>query len=376
MKILLLGEYSNVHNTLAQGLRALGHEVVVASSGDGWKDYPRDIDLQRKSTGRMESLQFLIRLLKHFRKFRGYDVVQIINPVFIRLRAERIYKFYDYLRRHNRCIVMGAFGMDHYYAKACLDMETFRYSDFNFGHSERLSHENEQFKRDWLHGAKGELNRYVAADCDAVVAGLYEYYASYSKYLKDTGKLHFIPFPIIPRQHQASQAFHRRPGAPARFFIGIQKDRSAYKGTDIMLHALERVKKDRPHECLIHKAVSVPFAQYVKMLDDSEVILDQLYSYTPAMNSLESMGRGLINVGGAEPENYDILQEDSLRPIINVRPDEEDVYSKLLYLVDHRDELIPRLRAESVEYVVKHHDYIKVARTYEALYRSLLKGKA
>ena len=44
MKILLLGEYSNVHNTLAQGLRALGHEVVVASSGDGWKDYPRDID--------------------------------------------------------------------------------------------------------------------------------------------------------------------------------------------------------------------------------------------------------------------------------------------------------------------------------------------
>lgn len=375
MRILLLGEYSNVHNTLAQGLRALGHEVVVASSGDGWKDYPRDIDLQRKSVGRMESLRFYFRLLKHFRQFKGYDVVQIINPVFIRLKAERIYKFYNYLRRHNRCIVMGAFGMDFYYAKACLDMETFRYSDFNFGHTERHSHENELFKRDWLHGTKGELNRYVAADCDAIVAGLYEYYASYSKYLPHADKLHFIPFPIIPQQAH-HHTFHRSAGAPARFFIGIQEERSAYKGTDIMLHALERVKEARPQECLIHKAVSVPFAQYVKMLDDSEVILDQLYSYTPAMNSLESMGRGLINVGGAEPENYDILHEERLRPIINVQPDEEDVYNKLLYLVDHRDELIPKLQQESVEYVVKHHDYIKVARTYEALYRSLLKKKA
>ena len=47
MKILLLGEYSNVHNLLAQGLRALGHEVCVISNGDFWKDYPRDIDVAR-----------------------------------------------------------------------------------------------------------------------------------------------------------------------------------------------------------------------------------------------------------------------------------------------------------------------------------------
>ena len=28
MKILLIGEYSNVHNTLAKGLRVLGHKAV------------------------------------------------------------------------------------------------------------------------------------------------------------------------------------------------------------------------------------------------------------------------------------------------------------------------------------------------------------
>ena len=52
MKILLLGEYSNVHNTLAMGLRALGHQVTVVSNGDFWKDYPRDIDVSRP-TGRL-----------------------------------------------------------------------------------------------------------------------------------------------------------------------------------------------------------------------------------------------------------------------------------------------------------------------------------
>ncbi len=54
MKILLMGEYSNVHATLAEGLRKLGHQVTVLSNGDFWKNYPRDIDLVRKpgKTGR------------------------------------------------------------------------------------------------------------------------------------------------------------------------------------------------------------------------------------------------------------------------------------------------------------------------------------
>ena len=48
MKILLIGEYSNVHWTLAEGLRSLGHTVCVISNGDFWKDYKRDISLVRK----------------------------------------------------------------------------------------------------------------------------------------------------------------------------------------------------------------------------------------------------------------------------------------------------------------------------------------
>ena len=181
MKILLLGEFSNVHHTLALGLRSLGHDVTVASNGDGWKNYPRDIDTRRRSFGIFGSLSYLFNLVRKFRLFKGFDVVQIINPIFIDFKAEKISPFYKYLRKYNKCVVMGAFGMDHYYAKACLDFKTFKYSDFNFGIEERHSEENDIFKRDWVFGPKGILNRMVVDDCDAIVAGLYEYAVAYQK---------------------------------------------------------------------------------------------------------------------------------------------------------------------------------------------------
>ncbi len=98
-------------------------------------------------------------------------------------------------------------------------------------------------------------------------------------------------------------------------------------------------------------------------MDEADVLLDQLYSYTPSMNSLLAMAKGIIVVGGGEEENYEIINEKELRPIINVRPSEEDIYQKLEYLVLNKEQ-IPKLSAQSIEYVKRHHDHIKVARQY------------
>lgn len=69
MKILLIGEYSNVHNTLAKGLRELGHEVCVISNGDFWKNYPRDIGVAetRKDWGHPTTLQTMDTATKNAR---------------------------------------------------------------------------------------------------------------------------------------------------------------------------------------------------------------------------------------------------------------------------------------------------------------------
>ena len=79
MKILLLGEYSNVHATLGKALIQLGHQVTLISNGDFWKNYPRDIDLSR-TPGRWGGICYTARLLTLLPRLRGYDVVQLINP--------------------------------------------------------------------------------------------------------------------------------------------------------------------------------------------------------------------------------------------------------------------------------------------------------
>ena len=368
MRVLLLGEYSNVHWTLAEGLRSLGHDVVVASDGDGWKDYPRDVDLRRRSPSAASALAYAWRVLKAFPRFQGYDAVQLINPVFLSLKAERIWPFFRFLRRHNRSVFLGAYGMDHYWVRAGMDCHTFRYSDFNLGPELRRNEDNATWERDWLRGAKGRLNRRVARACDGIAAGLYEYYASY---LPDfAAKLRFIPFPIRTDRARFTERGH---GAKLRFFIGIQRARSVYKGTDIMLRALRKTVERYPDACEMVCVESVPFAQYVRLLDSSDVLLDQLYSYTPAMNALEAMAHGMVVVGGGEPENYEVLGEQTLRPIVNVRPTEDDVCRQLAWLVEHRDQ-VPRLSRESRLYVERHHDYRLVAKAYLDFWRAFGRG--
>ena len=361
MKILLLGEYSNVHWTLACALRKLGHEVCVVSNGDEWKGYSTDIPLIRKP-GRWGAITYLYKVLRLLPKLRGYDVVQLINPVhFIDLKAERGIRIYDYLRRHNKRVFLGAFGYDYYYVYDSVVRRTLRYCDF-YTPTQEVHHEwNTANEHDWLHTFKKEANIHIAETCDGIISGLYEYDVAYRPYFPE--KTTFIPFPIELNHREEEIQIPTRQSPKVRFFIGIQRHRTALKGTDVMLRALERIVADYPEQAEMIKAESVPFNQYKEMMRSSDVLLDQIYSYTPAMNALLAMSQGLILVGGGEEENYAILGEDELRPIINVQPDEEDIYRQLEQLVLH-PERIDQLKRDSIAYIHRHHDSIKVAKRY------------
>ena len=374
-----MGEYSNVHATLAEGLRKLGHHVTVLSNGDFWKNYPRDIDLVRKP-GKLGGIMYMMKLYTNVHKLRGYDIVQLINPMFLELKAERIFPIYQYLRKHNKKIILGGFGMDYYWVSVCCKDKPLRYSDFNIGDELRTNADALKERKDWLGTEKGRLNQMIAEDCDGIITGLYEYWACYQPSFPQ--KTTFIPFPIKPKlitsrngnsyihveNHQVIPLDIPRK---VKLFIGINKSRSEYKGTDIMLKAAQAIAEKYPDKTELRIAENIPFAEYVKMMNGSDAILDQLYSYTPSMNPLEAMARGIICIGGGEPENYEIIHEDKLRPIINVLPNYESVYQELEHLVLH-PELVPLLKQQSIEYISKHHDYIKVAKRYEAFYQKLL----
>ncbi len=370
MRILLIGEYSNVHWTLAEGLRQRGHQVTVISNGDFWKDYPRDIDVSRQP-GKLGGLRLLARILALLPRLRGYDVVQFINPMFLELKAERLFPVYRYLRRHNRIAILGAFGMDYYWAAVNTDERPLRYSDFNIGDTIRHDETAERERQDWIGTHKERLNRMMAEDCDAIVSGLYEYHATYT--LKYPAKTRFIPFPIKPQKGVGTEEETER--LPLKLFVGISRGRSAYKGTDIMLRAAQDIQKKYADRVELRVAEGVPFEEYRKMMDGADAILDQLYSYTPSMNSLLAMSKGIICIGGGEQENYDILGEQELRPIINVQTHYQSVYDELERLILH-PEAISRLKRESIEYVSRHHDYLKVAQQYELLYKELADNKA
>lgn len=369
MKILLLGEYSNVHNTLAEGLRQLGHDVTVASNGDFWKDYPRDQDLARRE-GKIGGLVLMAKIATLLPRWRGYDVVQLINPMFLELKAERIFPIYRYLRRNNRHIVLCAMGMDHYWVKECVERKPLRYSDFNIGDTLRTDECAMRDRLDWFDTPKAKLNIEIANDCDAIVTGLYEYDVCYRPHFPQ--KTTFIPLPIRPMSPMSPMRpmSSMRPTGPIILFIGISRGRSAYKGTDLMLRAAQAVKEKYPERLELVVAEGLPFNEYQQKMDNSDVIMDQLYGYTPAMNALLAMSKGIVVIGGGEPENYDIIGEQELRPVINVEPNYESVCEQLEQLVLHPERL-PLLKQQSIEYARKHHDYLKVAKQYESLYTTL-----
>lgn len=369
MKILLLGEYSSVHWTLAEGLRCLGHKVTVLSNGDFWKNYPRDISLLRQNRP-FDGVCYYLKLLSLLPRLRGYDVVQIINPMFLELKAERMFAIYRYLRKHNKCMVLGAFGMDYYWVKTCDSIHSpFKYSDFNLGHQLRHNADAEKERKDWLGTPKEQLNKMIATDCDAIVAGLYEYWRCYKPIY--TNKTTFIAYPIQMDLFPPRKQFYEVE-KPLKLFIGLSRERSEYKGTNIMLKAAKDLQKRFPERLELIVAEGLPYAEYCKLREGADAIADQLYSYTPAMNALQAMSRGIICIGGGEEENYQILGETELRPIINVEPTYESVFNEIKKLVCNPHRIAP-LQHQSIEYILKHHEYVSVAKQYESLYKGLLK---
>lgn len=359
MKILLLGEASNLHWTLAEGLRTLGHDVTVVSNGSGFMDNRRDIDLRRTDYGVAGTIRYLGNLLRLLPRLRGYDVVQLSNPIFLQLKPEKNRCVFDFLRRHNGSLFLDALGTDYFYVKACQEGR-FRYSDFYLGDRLRDYPGCRETVEAWNSDPMKRLNLYMADRCDGIAACLYEYYVGYENDYRE--KLAYLPIPV--RLPDAGRTVPRwEEGMKVRFFLGIQRHRSALKGTDIFDEVLREIERKYPDECETIRVVSLPLNDYLLAMHSSHVLIDQLYSYTPATNALQAMAQGLCVVSGAEPEFYDFIGEKACRPIFNALPDRQQIYTLFEEILRGKKSL-PQRCADSRAFVERHHDHIDVARQY------------
>ena len=66
MNILLLGEYSRLHNSLKEGLVSLGHNVILAAGKDRFKNFPNDICFEPKLT-QIKVIYYIHKLLVKLR---------------------------------------------------------------------------------------------------------------------------------------------------------------------------------------------------------------------------------------------------------------------------------------------------------------------
>ena len=230
---------------------------------------------------------------------------------------------------------------------------------------------------------------------DALVPCLYEYWLDYNE-PPFAQKLHYIPLPMEreetvrccygemvkcvgndtpshPNDSQLPTNLTTSPSHPITILIGLQPKRDFMKGAMKIAMFVEEVARRHPGKVQIKYVEGVPYDEYMRLLAEADVLVDQLYSYTPSMNSLAAMARGTVVIGGGEEEYYEFIGEDTLRPIINVRPDvpdEENIATIERALFT--DGTLERMAQESIQFVHKYHDYRHVAEQYEQLYRSLL----
>lgn len=378
MRILLIGEYSNLHHSLCQALRRAGHDVLLISDGDGWKDYPRDVDLRRRQQGPWGSLRYLMQLATLLPRLRGYDVVQLINPVSLDVKARWNRWVFYYLKRHNRLVSVGCFGDDYYVISRMQDDTYLRYTDFWANHR-TIDHEvNRRRIANWMSPDKVSLTQYVMHRADCLIACLYEYWKVY-----DTDefrrRLHYVALPVElsddDRAAAATPDDRVAAGTPdaVRILFATQRRRGQMKGTDQLEPLFDRLASEYPQQVMLTKVESVPFAQYQQLVSEADVVVDQLYSFTPAMAALESMRQGKVVISGFEQEYVDFIgYEEKLPPIINLRPfDDEWNYRQLVtWLTDPQKKA--QLRVQSQAYVRRYHDADAVASRYIEVWESVL----
>jgi len=294
------------------------------------------------------------------RHLRGYDIVALQNPNFIRLRPCRLKHIFNRLKRENGKVFLSAAGTDPVYIRECLrDDSPLRYNEYRvFGHPAPLALSSSCNIGPYTTPEMLDYCRYIYDNIDGAITALYEYDVAVRRILGndrtayggipiDTATLKFCPPEPLPDK--------------VRFFLGRHRHRLVEKGTDLLERAA-LIAADRRPGCVDLSIIeNIPYQDYVNAMCNSDVLLDQIYSYSPATNAMIAMAHGINTVSGGEPEFYDFLNEDTNRPVFNAPTTLDGLSDLLTEIVDNRANLPARGKL-CRDFVVKHNEAQLVAR--------------
>jgi glycosyltransferase involved in cell wall biosynthesis len=373
MRILLVGEYSRLHNSLKEGLVELGHEVVIVGNGDGFKQYPVDIFIDhsfhnhflkklkiafhRLTSIDLSSLEVYLKTLLKFKQMKGFDVVQLINESALGIQARHEKRFIKRLLKHNKKLFLLSCGIDHQCMTFMMNRK-FRYSIMSPYLKDKSLYDNYKFQLHYLNPDFTDLHDFIYANCKGVIATDMDYHLpllGHPKYLGlipnpiNTSKIKFIPITTIDGK--------------IKIFHGINTSAVVKKGNDYFIEALKVIEKKYVDRVEIISTRSIPYEEYIKHYDDCHVLLDQTNSYDQGYNALEAMAKGKVVFTGAEEEWLDYYKLDKNTVAINAKPDVNSIIEDLEWLINN-PEHIGIISKNARDFIEKEHDLLMITKTY------------
>ena len=361
-EILLLGDYSNCHQSLAFGLRQLGCKVTVASNRGKWMDFDCDMVLTRRN-GKFGGLIHYLKmsnLLKN--RLSGFDIVVLNDLNFTELRPRQLKSLFNIIKNNNKSLFLTAMSDDiAYHSMLSLKNSPLHYNEWFVNglpsrhHIDHLDQWNQ-----WHNPKLINYQNYAFDNIDGAVSTLYEYHLGIEARLgKEATAYGGIP---IVTEHFTPVDLPSSP-TKIKFFLGRDRTRLAFKGTDFLENAAKTIVNRYPDKAELSIVENRPFHEFIDIMRSAHVVLDQIYSYTPATTALMAMAYGLNVVSGAEQEYYDFIGEKENRPIINAPIDINQLTSTLEQIVLNPKTIRER-GLRSREFVMKHNDSRIVAQRY------------
>jgi glycosyltransferase involved in cell wall biosynthesis len=371
MKILLVGEYSRLHNSLKEGLVALGHEVTLIATGDLFKKFPADIQLQRKydhGPGRKWKIIVFkltgidltsVALRRQFNQkkelLKGYDVVQLINenPFGVSITVER--EIITYLKEHNKRLFLLSCGTDHISVSYAFQKK-FRYSILTPYFEGKISKTQYASILKYMSPKHKAFHDFVFEQIDGVIASDLDYHIPLEGHKKYLG---LIPNPVNVDQLEYTPLIISEK---IIIFHGINRRTYLKKGSDYFEKALQIIQKKYPEKVEIISVENLPYQHYINKYNQAHIVLDQVFAYDQGYNALEAMAKGKVVFTGAEKEFQDYY-ELNITVAINALPDVQSIANHLEELLLNPDKL-NEIGRNATAFIDTHHHYKKIAQKY------------
>jgi glycosyltransferase involved in cell wall biosynthesis len=380
MKILLVGEFSRLHNSLKEGLLALGHEVLLVNNGDGFKNYPADISIRanffKSKLGNIPRQIWFklfkkdLALLEHgirfwwiSKKLKNFDIVQFINESPIQTFSKLELFLIKRLFKQNQKVFLVCCGIDYVTVNHMLQKKD-RYSIMN-PYFENIPEAKKQYDYffDFVDKPHQKIHKFLYKYIRGVIASDLDYVAPLQ------GKKKYLGLIANPINTDKITVVENKISDKINIFLGINTGNSYKKGIPFFEKAIDSIQEKYPNTIEVIITKNIPYSEYQKHFEKAHILLDQVYGFDQGFNALEAMAKGKIVFTGAETEFLQHYNLHDNEVAINALPDVDYLVEKLSYLIKNPSE-IERIGKNAIQFIQKEHHYITQAEKYVQVWKT------